>query len=95
MYVYMYICIYVYMYICIYVDLLLVALIIKVGFCNPQVLRKVPQSISKACKKQARSATKRMQEALPKGSSKLLNHKSRLQAMETQENQGYRSAQAY
>ena len=36
-----------------------------------------------------------MQEALPKGSSRLLNHKSRLQAMETKENQGYRSPQAY
>ena len=83
------------MYICIYVDLLLVALIIEVGFCNPQVLEKVTQSMSKACKKQTRSATKSMQEALPKGSSKLLNHKSRLQAMETQENQGYRSPQAY
>ena len=83
------------MYICIYVDLLLVALIIEVGFCNPQVLRKVPQSISNACKKQARSTTKSMQEALPKGSPRFLNHKCRLQAKETKENQGYRSPQAY
>ena len=74
------------MYICIYVDLLLVALIIKVGFCHRKVLPRShigSQSLSKASQKQARIATKSLQEAIPKESSRVLNHKSRLQAKET------------
>ena len=54
-YVYMYICIYVYMYICIYVDLLLVALIIKVGFCHRKVLPRSHTRFPKAFQKLLRS----------------------------------------
>ena len=82
------------MYTCICVDLLRVALIIKVRFCNLHVLPRSHGRFPKAFPKPVRS-TKSLREATPKGSSRLLNHKSKLQAMETKENQGYRSPQAY
>ena len=79
----MHICICAYVYICIYVDLLLVALIIKVGLCHPKVLPRSHVRFPKAVQRLLRSKL-----GLPRKACKKLSQKDRRGFWTT--NPGYR-----